>query len=151
MGMFAGTVHITCLSESISTQRGRTHSQRQSMSHSCHNQGRTNSQPPLKDHTTLYLGFTVFSQSDAAHSTHFIQTWYFTLHLMQGVVTPVDSVVHVSSLECNCSIDFLYTADAKIHVLYVDKSTFADVLGEAAWSHTYMLLHTVYVQASSSA
>lgn len=126
--------------------KGRTHSQRQSMSHSCHNQRRTNSPPLLNDHTTLYLGFTPFSQSDTAHSTHFIQTWYFTLHLMQGVVTPVDSVV--SFLECNCSIDFLYT-DAK-NPCAVDKPTFADVLSEAAWSHTYMPLHTVYVQASST-
>lgn len=61
----------------------------------------------------------------------------------------------VSFLECNCSIDFLYT-DAKNpcavdrSTFAVDRSTFADVLSEAAWSHTYMPLHTVYVQASST-
>jgi len=65
-----------------------------------------------------------------------------------GVVTPVDSVV--SFLECNCSIVFLYTDAENPCAVDIDKSTFADVLGEAAWSHTYMLLHTVYVQASST-
>ena len=43
----------------------------------------------------------------------------------------------------NCSMEFLPDAE---HMNMVDKSAFADVLGEAAWSHTY----SCSVQAHSS-
>jgi len=37
------------------------------------------------------------------------------------------------TLGCNCSIDFLPDAQ---HLSMVEKSAVADILGEAAWSHT---------------
>ena len=43
------------------------------------------------------------------------------------------SSVEVGVLGRNCSIDFL--PDAK-HLSGVEKSAFADILGEAVWSHT---------------